>query len=361
MVRLEGLSTILSIALLSFTAAITPQKTSAATGQQLVFTAYLDDNAKMEIYVLDAASGRVQNLTKNAPGSQTNPAWSPDGKYIAYISALPSSRDEYHIAVMDVATGDTRILATNGRKESEPTWSPDGKQIAYWSYDKGGAGIYIVSSDSGKAQRLGDIAQGGALQLSWSPDGTHLMYTSIDGLYTVNVEDSTATNLTINKDQGTCCIPAGAGVWSPDGRQIAFVANWDGKGLQIYTMNADGSNPHPVVAQTGWQIAPAWFPDGKHLAFIFESDGRDKSGQLYSVQVDGNGLTQLTEPMETYLPQISPDGSQIAFMVSKGLGSQNHSQTDLYLTTLGQSQPTQLTHGEYHDISRLAWRPIPKP
>ncbi len=79
------------------------------------------------------------------------------------------------------------------------------------------------------------------------------------------------------------------------------------------------------------------------------------------MQIDGSKLTQLTNQMEIYLPQISPDGSQIAYMVSKEIDSQNRNQTDLYLVTLGQSQPTPLTHGEYHNISRLAWKPILKP
>ena len=359
MVRPKYTFTIISIMLLVLTAATLLPKTRAATGEQLVFTAYADNNAQMEIYLLDVDSGNVQNLTNNASGTQTNPAWSPDGKSIAYISALPSSQDAYNIVVMDVATRENRILAANGLVWSEPVWSPDGKQIAYWSYDKDKNGaIYIVNSDSGEAQRLGDTGRGGGVGLSWSPDGTHILYSSSDGLYTATVDDGTATNLTIDKDRVSATfLAAGAGVWSPDGTQIAFVANWEPKSLQIYTMNADGSNPQLVIAQTDWQIGPTWFPDGKRLVFTYESSSTHKLGQLYTVQADGSEPTQLTDQMELYLPKISPDGSQIAYIVS----NQNRNQTDLYLVTLGQAQPTPLTHGEYHNISRLAWRPILKP
>ena len=122
-------------------------------------------------------------------------------------------------------------------------------------------------------------------------------------------------------------------------------------------MNADASNPQPVIEQTGWQIGPTWFPDGKRLLFIYESSAKHTLAELYTVQADGSELTPLTDQMEIYVPQISPDGSQIAYVVS----NQNGNQTDLYLITLGQSQPTPLTHGEYPNISRLAWKPLLKP
>ena len=106
-------------------------------------------------------------------------------------------------------------------------------------------------------------------------------------------------------------------VWSPDGTKIAFISNRDYL-LSLYVMNADGSNVRLVADRPLEPAQPAWSPDGEKLAFTAGRGGKlgfsKLSGDIYVINVDGNGLTQLTSGTGVNgSPAWSPDGKQIAF------------------------------------------------
>jgi TolB protein len=146
---------------------------------------------------------------------------------------------------------------------AEPAWSPDGLQIAY---SVNVSKVYVMNAD-GTNPRL--IASGHSP--SWSPDGTRILFNYEDGprvggVRVIDVNGSgTATTLhaaDIDYDTG-----AYGPVWSPDGQRIAFTrgTGWDYEIQELYLMDADGSNPHPVN-RGGWaKSGPRWSPDGGSL------------------------------------------------------------------------------------------------
>jgi hypothetical protein len=110
--------------------------------------------------------------------------------------------------------------------------------------------------------------------------------------------------------------------WSPDGTMIAFAAKPEGRAQRgLYVMNADGSNMRPILDVDGLQVRhPDWSTDGRRLVFVGQAGGipSEDAPDVYSVAVDGSGLTNLTETptRAEWSPSWSPDGSTIAYQAS---------------------------------------------
>jgi Tol biopolymer transport system component len=121
--------------------------------------------------------------------------------------------------------------------------------------------------------------------------------------------------------------------WSPDGARIVFGSNQSGS-MQIWSMNADGSDRRRITDKPGWNGLPAWSPDGGKIAFVGEvmDDEGIRNLEVFSINPDGSGLKQLTDITSTHdqpsaageaahsdrtgwnsVPAWSPDGSKILF------------------------------------------------
>lgn len=103
--------------------------------------------------------------------------------------------------------------------------------------------------------------------------------------------------------------------WSPDGKKLAYVApGGENFGLDIWVVNADGSEPVNITKKKGDDTDPAWSPDGKLIAFT--NNGRDDGiRQVFSVAPDGSGLKRISFDQEEYMPAFSPDGKNLAFVM----------------------------------------------
>jgi WD40 repeat protein len=120
--------------------------------------------------------------------------------------------------------------------------------------------------------------------------------------------------------------------WSPDGRKIAFASTRDGL-WDIYVMEADGSWLTRLTRATHQNREPAWSPDGTRLAFASDRDG---DFEIYVMPADGVGLTKLTDrPSHDRHPSWSPDGSRIAF----------NSDSGVYVVNVNGSGLTRVTDG----------------
>jgi len=298
-----------------------------------VFVSWRDGNG--EVYAMDANGSKPRNLTQN-PAKDVRPAWSPDGRSIAFVSSRsPSSRckpgpgrcwrdRQSEIYVMNADGSRKRKLTRDRASDDLPTWSPDGRRIAFLHGRGRGRGqLYVVNADGSGLRILGRIA-GPALyssRLVWSPDGRTIYF----GRYLVSTDGSGARKLPY--------IPLIA-VWSPDGRQIAFVKNVStglpGPGAagskddsEIYVMNADGSGTRRLTHNVGYDGEPAWSPDGRKIAF--QSKRRavrgvvgGSKGEIYVMNADGSGKRNLTRnPAQDGSPSWSPDGRRIGFVSNR--------------------------------------------
>lgn len=260
-----------------------------STQNKLAFEKYQPetDNA---IYIMTTDGGWGCRISGNNY-SDSSPAWSPDGKRIAFVSLrYQAGGNLFDIFVMN-SDGTNRRMVIGGDQGfyyRTPTWSPDSKSIAFSKIaDDKSSKIYIASTDGTNQLRLVTDSGFDGGSLTWSPDGKRIAFgmrkdsSTLWDIYVVNIDGSNEQRLTQNGGVD----PA----WSPDGRQIVFAGSYKKSGLDLFIMDADGTKLHRLMIDVALsdRVIPAWSPDGRLIAFV---DG----GAIYVVNIDGSGLRLLT-------------------------------------------------------------------
>jgi serine/threonine protein kinase len=253
----------------------------------------------------------------DAPGEERHPRLSPDGETLLYVSSAAGNDDIYSVRV----GGHNAVNLTADSKDDDwaPAFSFDGKQIAFRS-ERGGGGIFIMGATGESVRRLTDFGYDPA----WSPDGKEIAVAT-EGvreaggrlgnseLWVVRVEDASKRLLS----KGDAVRPA----WSPDGSRIAFGRSWGlRKGVPLlWTIPAAGPADVGAVPATN-DVASDWFPawsgDGQFL--YFESN-RSGPMNLWRVRLDSSGKAldppeSVTAPgLDAESPSLSRSGNRIAY------------------------------------------------
>lgn len=273
-------------------------------GSKLVFQT--DQDGNLEIYAI-SVDGELAQLTDDA-ADDLSPDWSPDGNRIAFSS---NRNGKQHIYLMN-ADGSSLAQITNSQGEdTEPTWSPDGKRIAFTSMRDGNQEIYVMNADGSNPRRLTDDP-GTDSSPGWSVDGRILFTSYRGGQADIYVMDDAGRNVA-----RLTTIGASRAAWSPDGRKVTFVsrspeiiggAYW----LQVYVIDADGSNLKMITRSPHSTFVPRWSADGAAIAFVIEYHGA--RANIFEISAEGGNLKRLTAgPKFDGRPAYSPDGTKLAF------------------------------------------------
>ena len=268
---------------------------------QIAFSSRRDGNS--EIYVM-AADGTNQRRLTNNRANDWFPAWSPDGRRIAFVSERDGHVDAIHgwptseIYVMAADGSNPQNITNDPSDDREASWAPDGKRIVFASGRDGNYEIYVMAADGSNPQNLTNDPHNDRYP-SWSPDGKRIVFSARrEGhfenkfaityeIYVMNADGGNEERLTDNRKNDL------RSVWSPDGKRIVFESDRKGdfENFDIYVMDTDGGNQQKLTNHRAWDSSPSWSPNGERIAFMSERDG---NREIYVMDVDGGNLQNLT-------------------------------------------------------------------
>ena len=231
----------------------------------------------------DGEGGQVA-LTSNEP--IISPAWSPDGRELAYVSF---ETQKAVVWVQDVASGQRRQVANFRGSNSAPAWSPDGSQLVATLSRDGGSQLFVMNRDGSNLKRLTSSAAIDT-EAVFAPDGRTIYFVSDRGggpqIYRIAAAGGNAERVTF---AGTYNISPAV---SPDGRTLAYITRLGGGAFRLHTLDlsgAGGGNP-VALSDTNDDESPSFAPNGKLLIYASRAQGRDV---LMTTTLDGRIKTRL--------------------------------------------------------------------
>ena len=252
------------------------------------------------VYRIDSDGVDLLPLT---PAGQTSlsPSWSADGRQFAYTQ-LGEGRGG--VAIQDLSTGAlSPVPGTQSGLNITPAFSPDGKTIAYAHSDETGTDIFTANyADRCCAQRLTVGRYADNLSATFSPDGRRIAFVSTRAgppqVY-VMAADGTDQELLAPFDFGATGA-SNAPEWSPDGANVVFHREVD-RSQQLFLVDVAGRRLRQLTS-AGRNEDATWAPDGQHLAFV-----SDRSGvrQLWIIDVETGRVRQVHTPGAARLPSWS--------------------------------------------------------
>jgi Tol biopolymer transport system component len=316
----------------------------APDGKSFIFASAASGN--WNIYFQRIGGTNAINLTKDSSADDTQPAFSPDGEYIAFRS----ERDGGGIFITGATGENTRRLSDFGYN---PSWSPDGKEIVCAAEGVASprvrfsalSELWAINVATG-VKRL--VTPGDAVQPSWSPHGQRIAYWGIPdgkrGIFTVPASGGEAVRVTHDAIDWNP-------VWSPDGAYLYYVSDRRGS-MNLWRVAIDEtsgkvrSEPEAVTIPASNVGHLSFSHDGRRMLYV-QSESKNNLQKIgldpSTGEVTGQASPITQGSLQTSDPGISPDGEWIAFCTA------GESQEDIFISRSDGSDRRQLTNDVFKD------------
>jgi dipeptidyl aminopeptidase/acylaminoacyl peptidase len=314
-------------------------------GEQIMFMSGL--RGGLNLMGIQPEGGFPFLLTENvslsgtgSPGSQ-KPQWSPDGRWIGYVSSKGGAPE---IWIWSVEDGRDVQLTDLGARVNALKWSPDSKWIVFSNDRYGSQDIWKVSVPDGICHRLTSDERY-EVYPTWSPDGKHIIYVQMDERWVdhdvleMPAEGGPSRLIVADKDffDYRAGLSFGTPLSSPDGNLILFRSLRSGW-YNFWVVPRSGGEPRAIAPEEFDQSHARWSPDGRRIAYISNHNG---THDLRVVPAEGGEPRVLVAPEGMGAigkPEWSPDGTRISYTMSTPTRPE-----DLFVVDVATSKTERLT------------------
>ncbi len=266
---------------------------------------------------------------------------------IAYVTAAgPATKRIFRLIVTDADGENPRIMMESAEPIMSPAWSPDGRRIAYVSFENRRSEIYVQDLRSGARKRV-SARPGVNGAPAWSPDGRQLALSLSrqDGnldIYTLDLDSQVLTRLTSGAAIDT------EPTWSLDGQQIYYTSDATG-GPQVYRVPVLGGASQRVTFEGRYNARPRMSPDGKHLAVVHNDRGNYR---IALVDLARSYTQVLSDGRLDESPSFAPNGEMLIYATREG-------RRGVLATVSANGRIKQRLSTLEGDVREPAWSPFP--
>ncbi len=230
--------------------------------------------------------------------------------YVTVTGNSPANR-QYRLQIADTDGFNPQSVITSKEPVMSPAWSPDGRKIAYVSFESKTAAIFVQTLATGEREKVSELPGINGAP-AWSPDGSRLAVTlSKDGnpeIYVLSLASRSLRRVTDNLSIDT--EPS----WSPDGSSILFTSDRGGK-PQLYLVSAGGGEPRRVTFEGDYNARGVFSPDGKSIAMVHGNRGDYRIGVM---ELDSRQIRVVSSGPQDESPGFAPNGSMILYATRAG-------------------------------------------
>lgn len=305
---------------------------------------YLDEPDYHGRLVILKADGSGESLQPNVFDAFTGsaPTWSPDGRQVIYVCGPPAfgphGPNAVHLCIVDMPNGRPRRVSWSIRTTRFPAWSPDGRRIAYVLREDGdssGSELRVASvdgsSDTVVVPRLDVVSPP-----TWSPDGRRLAFvaasrspryaslTYSEALFVLDSLKSTPRMIPVQTtfaDRIFGLALDAPAVWAPDGHRIAIEAERNPQMLDfrrsVFVVNVDDSAQVEPAPELDLQLRPAWSPNGRSLAVTATAHVDSTALHIYVLDASGGAKPRMLSDRPELIDALAAwtsDGKTVAYL-----------------------------------------------